>query len=73
MISDLIQKTEVPVRNALNDAHISPATAWKSPARRRFYEGSGSPEKGAGDDRERTIPQYQPGRMCGKGSRDPWK
>lgn len=25
MISDLIQKTEDPVRNALNDAHISPA------------------------------------------------
>ena len=25
MISDLIQKTEAPVRNALNDAHISPA------------------------------------------------
>ena len=61
LVSDLIDRTEGPVRSALSDAGISPAPAWPGAFSWRIYPHSGCTAEGSFSYRKGAVTKYQPG------------
>ena len=63
LCADLIERTALPVRNALSDARLSASGA----AGRRLDPHPGRAGQGHADDRAGAVPLTESGRVCGAG------